>query len=137
MKTKSTILATAVLLGILSSCSIPGSDQWKIRSASTKFVQQTLKHGEKMQWGHIERKLSCHVNGHDCKYAEVKYRITSSQKTTTQTLYLLMSEHCDSAYDISDEFNHAYLKEGRSDNRDIQKLIDERLNQELKERGLR
>lgn len=100
MRTK-TIIFISVFAGILSSCMVPGSDQWKIKQAATYYIVQELKDGEEMEWGYIERKLSRNVNGRDCKYAEVKYSVIRQGQTMDKTLYLLFSEHCDTLYEVS------------------------------------
>lgn len=60
-----------------SSCYLPGSDQYKIKSATADYVSARLNKGEKYQWGHLERKNGCHYDGKDCKYAEVYYVVTT------------------------------------------------------------
>ena len=103
MKTNTLFWIIVVFAGFTSCTRVPGTDQWKIRAAATNYVQQELKAGEKMQWGHIESKLSRSVNNHTCKYAKVTYSIVSvSVKQTDKSLYLLMSEHCDSVLNISE-----------------------------------
>ncbi len=107
MKKKTVLLIALVTISITSCTLMPGSDQWKIRLATTNYVESKLNAGETMQWGYIERKLSRDVKGRECKCAEVKYRIKSSNSESDyKTLYLIMSEHCDSVYDISEGINY-------------------------------
>ncbi len=107
MKKKTILLIGFATISITSCTLIPGSDQSKIRLAATNYVEGKLNAGETMKWGHIERKLSREVNGRDCKYAEIKYKIKSKQgESDYKTLYLLMSEHCDSVYNISENINY-------------------------------
>ncbi len=103
MKKKMLFLISLATVVITSCTFMPGSDQWKIRLATTNYVESKLTQGEKMKWGYIERKLSREVDGREFKYAEVKYKIKSNNnKPDYKTLYLLMSEHCDSVYNISE-----------------------------------
>lgn len=107
MKKEILFLILLVIVVITSCTIIPGSDQWKIRLAATNYVESKLTQGETMEWGYIERKLSRDVDGRECKYAEVKYKIKSNNnKPDYKTLYLLMSEHCDSVYNISENINY-------------------------------
>ena len=78
MKKKTVFLIALATISITSCTLMPGSDQWKIRLAATNYVQGKLNAGEKMVWGYVDRKLSREVNGRECKCAEVKYRIKSS-----------------------------------------------------------
>ena len=106
MKKETKLLIAFAIINITSCTLIPGSDQSKIRLAATNYVEGKLNAGEKMEWGYVERKLSRDVNGRECKYAEVKYKIKSKHGDSDyKTLYLLMSEHCDSVYNISDSIN--------------------------------
>ncbi len=103
MKKEMVFLILLVIVVITSCTIIPGSDQWKIRLAATNYVESKLSQGETMEWGYIERKLSRYVDGRECKYAEVKYKIKSNNNESDyKTLYLIMSEHCDSVYNISE-----------------------------------
>ena len=107
MKTKTVLLVAFATLSITSCTLIPGSDQSKIRIAATNYVEGKLKAGETMKWGYIERKLYRDINGRDCKCAEVKYKIKSKHSESNyKTLYLIMSEHCDSVYEISENINY-------------------------------
>ena len=107
MKNKTVLLIALATISIMSCTLMPGSDQSKIRIAVTSYLEGKLNAGETMQWGYIERKLSRDVNGRECKYAEVKYRIKSMHgESGYKTLYLLMSEHCDSVYDISESIKY-------------------------------
>ena len=56
-----------------TSCYLPGSDQYKIKSATADYVSARLNKGEKYQWGHLERKNGCHYDGKDCKYADKEW----------------------------------------------------------------
>lgn len=106
MKTKKSLLFAFVLLFFNSCTLILGSDQQKIRVAATHYVENQLAEGEKMHWGHIERKVVRDINGRGCKCAEVKYRVESTfGGMKHKTLYLIMSEHCDTVYDISEHNN--------------------------------
>lgn len=107
MKKKTVLLIALVTISITSCTLMPGSDQWKIRLAATNYVEAKLNAGETIQWGYIDRKLSREVNGRECKCAEVKYKIKSSHgESDSKTLYLIMSEHCDSVYNISESINY-------------------------------
>lgn len=104
MKSEILLLIISAIVSFTSCTLMPESDQWKIRSAATNYVESKLNAKEKMQWGYIERKHSCNVNGRECQSAEVKYNIIlTSGRTIYKTLYLLMSEHCDSVYNISEQ----------------------------------
>ncbi len=107
MKKKTIFWVALATISITSCTLIPGSDQSKIRLATTNYVEGKLNAGEKMEWGYIERKLSRYVKGRECKYAEVKYKIKSRHgKSDYKSLYLLMSEHCDSVYNISEDIKY-------------------------------
>lgn len=107
MKRRTVLLIALVAMSITSCTLMPGSDQWKIRLATINYVEAQLKAGETMQWGYIERKLSREVNGRECKCTEVKYRIKSRHgESDYKTLYIIMSEHCDSVYTISESANY-------------------------------
>lgn len=107
MKKKTILLIAFAIISITSCTLIPGSDQSKIRLAATNYVEGKLKAEETMKWGYIERKLSRNVDGRECKYAEVKYKIKSKHgESDYKTIYLLMSEHCDSIYNISESINY-------------------------------
>lgn len=135
IKSKTLLLIIAVLASLTSCTLMPGSDQWKIKLAATTYVEHELKTGEKMQWGHIERKRVCNVNGRDCKYAEIKYSIIlTSGKVMYKTLYLLMSDSCDSVYNISEHINTQYAFGRDIDLKKVKKLVNKRINQELKDR---
>lgn len=103
MKKKTISLIAFAIITITIYSSIIRSDQEKIRTAAIIYVEGKLKAGEKMKWGHIERKLSRDVNGRECKYAEIKYKIkTINGEYAEKNLFLLMSEHCDTVYEITE-----------------------------------
>ncbi|WP_434502329.1 hypothetical protein [Prevotella sp.] len=94
----------SVMLPILGSCTgLLGTQEWKIKKVATAYVEQGLKDDEHMRWGSIIRKLHREVNGKACTYAEVKYTIVSDNGNTYKTLYLLLSENCDSVYSASNK----------------------------------
>ena len=99
-------IAACFALVSLTSCYFPGSDQYKIKSATKEYVKSQLGEGEKFRYGYLERKCGRNVDGKFCKYAEVHYEVISaSGETSEKMLFLLMSEHCDSVLDISEERN--------------------------------
>ena len=107
-----------------SSCYLPGSDQSKIKSATTDYVSARLNKGEKYQWGHLERKNGCHYDGKDCKYAEVYYVVTTeSGEELEKKLYLLMSEHCDSVYEIAEETDKEWNSKKYPSAEEVKELI--------------
>lgn len=94
----------SVMLPILGSCTgILATKEWKIKKVTTAYVEQGLKDDEHMRWGSIVRKLHREVNGKACTYAEVKYTVVSNNGNAYKTLYLLLSENCDSVYSASDK----------------------------------
>lgn len=99
-----TLLAASVVVLATGSCSnVPGTDQWKIRKAATAYIERGLADGQSMRWEHIERKCYREVDGKGCKYAKVRYTLVTDEGEEQKTLYLLMSEHCDSLYAVSDK----------------------------------
>ena len=130
MKTSLKTLAftACFTLVLCSSCYFPGSDQAKIKSATTEYVKAKLGKGEKYRWGYLERKNGRNVDGKDCKYAEVHYQvITESGETLDKMLYLLMSEHCDSVYDISENQDKEWNSKQLPSAEEIKNLIEEAL----------
>ena len=63
-----TIVACFALVS-LTSCYFPGSDQYKIKSATKEYVKSQLGEGEKFRYGYLERKCGRNVDGKFCKYA--------------------------------------------------------------------
>ena len=107
-----------------TSCYLPGSDQYKIKSATADYVSARLNKGEKYQWGHLERKNGCHYDGKDCKYAEVYYVVTTeSGGELEKKLYLLMSEHCDSVYEIAEEADKEWNSKKYPSAEEVKELI--------------
>lgn len=87
-------IAACFALVSLTSCYFPGSDQYKIKSATKEYVKSQLGEGEKFRYGYLERKCGRNVDGKFCKYAEVHYEVISaSGETSEKMLFLLMSEH--------------------------------------------
>ncbi len=130
MKTSLKTLAftACFTLVLCSSCYFPGSDQAKIKSATTEYVKAHLNEGEKYQYGYLERKHGCFVDNKDCKYAEVHYQIiTESGDTLDKMLYLLMSEHCDSVYDIAEKQDKEWNSKQRPSAEEVKNLIIEAL----------
>jgi hypothetical protein len=81
---------------------MPGTQTWRIKKAATAYIEQDLKNGERICWGKIQRKVFKIVNNKTCTYAEVKYAIASGDGNKYKTLYLLLSEDCDSLYSVSE-----------------------------------
>ncbi len=124
------VLATSLTLILFTSCGLPGSDQAKIKSATAKYVKSQLNDGETYHWKGLERKCGRQVDGKDCKYAEVHYDITyKGGETEHKMLYLLMSEHCDSIYDITGERDKEWTFKQSLSEEEIKALIKEVLNQ--------
>ena len=68
-------IAACFALVSLTSCYFPGSDQYKIKSATKEYVKSQLGEGEKFRYGYLERKCGRNVDGKFCKYAEVHYEV--------------------------------------------------------------
>lgn len=89
---------------LLSSCtSVPGTQAWKIKIATTAYVKQGLKEDERMRWGSILRKEHIEIDGKMCTYAEITYIVVSSSGKAYRMLNLLLSENCDTVYSVLDE----------------------------------
>ena len=71
-------IAACFALVSLTSCYFPGSDQYKIKSATKEYVKSQLGEGEKFRYGYLERKCGRNVDGKFCKYAEVHYEVISA-----------------------------------------------------------
>lgn len=124
-----TVIGVFFTLILFSSCYFPGSDQAKIKSATTCYVKTQLGEGEKYQWGYLERKNGKQVNGKDCKYAEVHYDIINKEgETEHKMLFLLMSEHCDSVYDITGKRDKEWVSKEGPSSEEIKALIKNALN---------
>lgn len=123
------VLATSLTLVLFTSCYFPGSDQAKIKSATAKYVKAQLVDGEEFQWEYLERKNGCHVAGRDCKYAEVHYSIIDKEGNKEhKMLFLLMSQHCDSVYDITEERDKEWNAQQYPTAEEVNALIKEVLN---------
>lgn len=87
---------------LIASCALPGSDQAKIKSATKAYATLQLKKGERYEWNCLERKRGIRMEEHGyCKEALVHYRVIGGGgEEQPRTLYLLMSEHCDSVYAV-------------------------------------
>ena len=75
-------IAACFALVSLTSCYFPGSDQYKIKSATKEYVKSQLGEGEKFHYGYLERKCGRNVDGKFCKYAEVHYEVISASGDT-------------------------------------------------------
>lgn len=126
---KTLTIAACLSLALFTSCSlIPGNDQYKIRTATKEYAKTHLNEGEKYQWGHMERKCGRNFDGKDCKYAEVYYDVvTESGETLHKTLYLLMSEHCDSLYDVSEAKDKEWISRNTLSGDEVKALIKDAL----------
>ena len=103
-------IASAIIL-VLSSCTdVPGTQAWKIKKAATVYIKQELKDGEDMHWGNIQQKNHRKIKGKVCTYVEVKYTVASDKGNTYKTLYLLLSENCDSIYSASDKSDKQQIR---------------------------
>ena len=123
------VLATSLTLILFTSCGLPGSDQAKIKSATAKYVKSQLGEGEKYRWEGMERKCGRQVNGRDCKYAEVHYDLINKEgETEHKMLFLLMSEHCDSVYDVTGERDKDWVSAQGPSAEEVKALIKEALN---------
>ena len=67
-------IAACFALVSLTSCYFPGSDQYKIKSATKEYVKSQLGEGEKFRYGYLERKCGRNVDGKFCKYAGRNFR---------------------------------------------------------------
>lgn len=126
---KTLTIVACLSLALFASCSmIPGNDQYKIRSATKEYAKARLNESEKYQWGHMERKCGRNFDGKVCKYAEVYYDvITKSGETLHKTLYLLMSEHCDSLYDVSEAKDKEWNSNNELSAEEIKKILKDAL----------
>ena len=117
----------SLMMLVLGSCDgVPGTQEWKVRKAATAYIEQGLKDGERMHWGGNQWRLHLKVNGNTCTYTKVRYTVSSNGSVVTKTLYLLLSENCDTLYAATDE------KDG-----DVQdavwQAVNEALGQSVKE----
>lgn len=94
-------ILSALIIGLVSCTDILGTQTWRIKKAATVYIEQELKKGERIRWGKTQRKVLKIVNNQTCTYAEVKYSIASGDGNEYKTLYLLLSEDCDSVYSVS------------------------------------
>lgn len=125
-------IAACLALVSLTSCYFPGSDQSKIKSATTEYVKAQLSEGEKFRYGHLERKCGRNVDGKDCKYAEVCYEVVAaSGEASEKMLFLLMSEHCDSVLDISEERDKEWTNKESLSSEEIKAIIKSALKDKL------
>ena len=79
-------IAACFALVSLTSCYFPGSDQYKIKSATKEYVKSQLGEGEKFRYGYLERKCGRNVDGKFCKYAEVHYEVISASGETSEKM---------------------------------------------------
>lgn len=100
-ETFSVLCMTALLL---TSCALPGSDQYKIKSATKAYAMLQLEEVERYEWNYLERKHYTWVEEYGgCKEVLVHYNIIADgEEKQPRILYLLMSEHCDSVYEVRD-----------------------------------
>ena len=82
-------IAACFALVSLTSCYFPGSDQYKIKSATKEYVKSQLGEGEKFRYGYLERKCGRNVDGKFCKYAEVHYEVISASGETSEKMLFL------------------------------------------------
>ena len=54
-------IAACFALVSLTSCYFPGSDQYKIKSATKEYVKSQLGEGEKFRYGYLERKCGRNI----------------------------------------------------------------------------
>lgn len=126
-----TIVACFALVS-LTSCYFPGSDQYKIKSATKEYVKSQLGEGEKFRYGYLKRKCGRNVDGKFCKYAEVHYEvINASGEISEKMLFLLMSEHCDSVLDISEERDKEWTNKESLSSEEIKAIIESALKDKL------
>ena len=125
-------IAACFALVSLTSCYFPGSDQYKIKSATKEYVKSQLGEGEKFRYGYLERKCGRNVDSKFCKYAEVHYEVISaSGETSEKMLFLLMSEHCDSVLDISEERDKEWTNKETLSSEEIKAIIESALKDKL------
>ena len=99
-----TLIGISTMMLVFGSCSsVPGTQKWKIKKAATAYIKLGLKDGENIHWESIQQKLHQKKTNKACTYAEVRYTIVSYNGNTYKTLYLLLSENCDSLYSASEE----------------------------------
>ena len=96
-------VASLMMLEFCSCDGVPGTQEWKVRKAATAYIKQELKDGERMRWGGNRWRLHLDVNGRKCTYTEVKYSVSVNGNEAPKTLYLLLSENCDSLYAATDK----------------------------------
>lgn len=119
-------------VSLSESFDFPGSDQYKIKSATKEYVKSQLGEGEKFRYGYLERKCGRNVDGKFCKYAEVHYEVISaSGETSEKMLFLLMSEHCDSVLDISEERDKEWTNKETLSSEEIKAIIESALKDKL------
>lgn len=99
---KSFRILSASILGLISCRDMPGTQTWRIKKTAMIYIEQELKNGERIRWGKIQRKVLKIVNNRMCTYAEVNYAIVSGDENKYKTLYLLLSDDCDSLYSVSE-----------------------------------
>ena len=81
---------------------------------------------------YLERKCGRNVDGKFCKYAEVHYEVISaSGETSEKMLFLLMSEHCDSVLDISEERDKEWTNKETLSSEEIKAIIESALKDKL------
>ena len=101
-------IAACFALVSLTSCYFPGSDQYKIKSATKEYVKSQLGEGEKFRYGYLERKCGRNVDGKFCKY-----------------------EHCDSVLDISEERDKEWTNKETLSSEEIKAIIESALKDKL------
>lgn len=96
------------------------------------MLSRKLGEGEKFRYGYLERKCGRNVDGKFCKYAEVHYEVISaSGETSEKMLFLLMSEHCDSVLDISEERDKEWTNKETLSSEEIKAIIESALKDKL------
>lgn len=117
----------SLMMLVLGSCDgVPGTQEWKVKKAATAYIEQGLKDGEHMHWGGNPWRLHLEVNGKTCTYAEVKYTVSSNGDDAPKTLYLLLSENCDSLYAATD-------KKGGDEQDTVWQAVNEAMRQSVEE----
>lgn len=111
---------------------LPRKRPYKIKSATKEYVKSQLGEGEKFRYGYLERKCGRNVDAKFCKYAEVHYEVISaSGETSEKMLFLLMSEHCDSVLDISEERDKEWTNKETLSSEEIKAIIESALKDKL------
>ena len=122
-----TFVIASLMMLVSGSCNgVPGTQEWKVRKVATAYIEQGLKDSERMHWGGNQWRIHLNVNGKSCTYAEVKYTVSSNEGDVPKTLYLLMSENCDSLYAATD-------KKGGDEQDTVWQAVNEAMGQSVEE----